>query len=113
MRCVASPFPYLRIRIFPASPMTLAALGTTDLQDCSLESSRIATYMFCQVAFFTLRVGENRVANLATVYMVIVERYSSYNVVSVTPMLATSFGWYCRLKCGCLAAANLTGSLIQ
>ena len=32
--------------------MTLAALGTTDLQDCSLQSSRVAIYMFCQVAFF-------------------------------------------------------------
>jgi len=50
--------------------MTLASLGTTDLQDCSLQSSHLAIYMFRLVAFFTLRVGENRVANLATVYMV-------------------------------------------
>jgi len=87
---------YLESLSSAASPTTLAALGTTHLQDCSLQSSCLAIYMFCLVAFFTLRVGENRVANLATVYMVIVERYSSYSVVSVT--LATGFEWYRRLK---------------
>ena len=45
----------LRTRIFPASPTTLVTLGTIDLPDSSLHSSRIAIYMFCLAACSTLR----------------------------------------------------------
>jgi len=49
--------------------MTLAALGTTDLQDCSLQSSRIAIYMFCQVAFFLHYVLEKIVLLTSLLYI--------------------------------------------
>jgi len=58
--------------------MTLAALGATDLPDCSLQSSRLTIYMFCLVAFCKPRVVKNRVVDLATVYMVM-----SYNIARI------------------------------